>query len=640
MHMSTATSASSLAWIPRRIVALSILLSACSGGSSSDSTPTSPSTPAAPVATSITFSSGSGQTVRISSAAPLAPSAVVRDQHGAVMSGVTVTFSVTSGGGSVTGATATTDATGTATVGSWTVGKTVGSNALLAQASGGANPSATITATARLPYWTVMVYMAADNSLAYFGALNLQQMANAGVNPEVQVVVQAEFNPAAFAQSGLTPASVDRPNYDTFRYVMDGSVTRPPNNVLIGPATDIGNVNMTDPAALRSFVQWAEQTAPSEHTVLVLWNHGGDQTGLIEDQTSAPGAFMTLPQLTTALTGLPQFDVIYFEMCLMGGYEPLSAVQGLTQAVVASEDEEYVAGWNFTTFLSAMYANTTAPATTVATALANAFDAGYATNGFSETIAAYNMSGYSAVNTAVGQLGTALGASTSATPAAIATVTTRVQRYTGSTYIADLVNVADSLAARFADPAITTAAAAVRQAVTSSSFLLTSHYRNGTQVYQNNEARSHGLTIVMPATAPYALPSTGPSGLTAYQQAFASLPWTSFLSRYVPGGGDPIIRQRWSKPTDPLGNLESATRRQGMDRATAPRTRRIAHRASVRKHQPERCLLCRRRRDEHVLRRMGLLAGGRIGEVLLPRVVGERPVQPEATRERVLPTWK
>ena len=509
----------------------------CSGGGSSDSSPTSPSkpsTPAAPVVTAISVAGGGGQTARIGSAITTPPSVIVRDQFGAAMVGVVVNFSISGGGGSLSANTGTTDATGTAVAGVWTLGKSPGANTLTAQAVGGANPSAAITATSRLPYWTVMIYMAADNSLAYFGALNLQQMANAGVNPEVQVVVQAEFNPAAFAQNGLTPAIVDRPNYNTFRYVMDGSVSRPPNNVLIGPATDIGNVNMTDPATLRSFVQWAESAAPSQHTVLVLWNHGGDQTGLIQDLTSAGSSAMSLPQLTTALTGLPQFDVIYFEMCLMGGYEPLSAVRGLTQTAVASEDEEYVAGWNFTTFLQTMYANTTSPATTVASALATAFDGGYVGLGLSETVSAYNMSGLPAVDAALGQLATALNASSTATPAAVASATSRVQRY-GYAWVADLVDVADTLRVHFSDPAIVAAANSVRQAITSSSFLLANYQRTGTQLYQRNEARSRGLTIVMPSTAPYALPSTGPAGLATYQQQFSASPWTPFLTRYVAG---------------------------------------------------------------------------------------------------------
>src|SRR2546423_12186613 len=54
------------------------------------------------------------------------PSVIVRDESGNPISGVHVTFAVTGGGGSVTGANATSDASGVATVGSWTLGATAG----------------------------------------------------------------------------------------------------------------------------------------------------------------------------------------------------------------------------------------------------------------------------------------------------------------------------------------------------------------------------------------------------------------------------------------------------------------------------------------------------------------------------------
>jgi alpha-tubulin suppressor-like RCC1 family protein len=56
------------------------------------------------------------------------PSVVVRDARGFGVQGATVTFSVVSGGGSMTGASVTTDVNGAATVGSWTLGSTAGAN--------------------------------------------------------------------------------------------------------------------------------------------------------------------------------------------------------------------------------------------------------------------------------------------------------------------------------------------------------------------------------------------------------------------------------------------------------------------------------------------------------------------------------
>jgi hypothetical protein len=58
------------------------------------------------------------------------PSVVVRDRFGAPVSAASVTFTVTSGGGSVTGGTALTDASGVATVGSWTFGTGPAANTL------------------------------------------------------------------------------------------------------------------------------------------------------------------------------------------------------------------------------------------------------------------------------------------------------------------------------------------------------------------------------------------------------------------------------------------------------------------------------------------------------------------------------
>ena len=82
-----------------------------------------------PHARSIAISGGNNQTATAGSALSVAPSVEVLDGNGIGFSGVVVTFAVASGGGSVTGVTATTGSTGTAAVGSWTLGPTAGTNA-------------------------------------------------------------------------------------------------------------------------------------------------------------------------------------------------------------------------------------------------------------------------------------------------------------------------------------------------------------------------------------------------------------------------------------------------------------------------------------------------------------------------------
>lgn len=513
------------------VVASVYQLTAC-GGTADSGTTTQPPVPKVDLTkpTAIALASGDGQTARIKSPLLAPASFRVTNAAGSPLPSVAVSFAVTAGGGTLLSNSALTDANGSVTLPAWTLGPSAGTNTVSATVSG-LSP-VTLSATGRLPYWTVMVYMAADNTLAPFGALNLAQMSSAGVNPEVQVVVEAEFSPTYFAQYGLSPAMFGRANYNTFQYVMDGSV-KSPSNLLIGPTTDIGNVNMTDPAQLRAFVQWAKLTVPSQHTVLVLWNHGGDAQGLIKDETSAPNNIMSLSQLTGALTGVGAFDVIDFEMCLMAGYEPLSAVKGLTQAVVASEEEEVVNGWDFGRFLQAIYADPTAGATATATKLANAFDAAYLGTNFPETISAFDMGGFVTVDAAVSKLAAALTSATATAAANISAAAVAGQHYVGDPTLVDISDFTDSLRAHVSDANVASAALSLKQAVTSSTFLLATHFRNATGYNSHNLSRSRGLQIVMPAGSA-SLASAGQGSLGAYTQQFPTAAWTAFLQQWVP----------------------------------------------------------------------------------------------------------
>jgi hypothetical protein len=76
--------------------------------------------------------------------------------------GVTVTFTVTSGGGSIAGATAVTDAGGNATAGPWTLGQQTGTQIVVATMANG--QVATFTATAVDPAALTMSRFAGDNT--------------------------------------------------------------------------------------------------------------------------------------------------------------------------------------------------------------------------------------------------------------------------------------------------------------------------------------------------------------------------------------------------------------------------------------------------------------------------------------------
>ena len=95
----------------------------------------------------IANAASNGQSAQAGSAVAIAPSVKVTDSRGNAVAGVTVVFAVTSGGGSVSGPNTTTDASGVAAVGSWTLGSAAGANSLTASASGLAGSPVTFNAT-------------------------------------------------------------------------------------------------------------------------------------------------------------------------------------------------------------------------------------------------------------------------------------------------------------------------------------------------------------------------------------------------------------------------------------------------------------------------------------------------------------
>jgi len=178
----------------------------------------------------LTLVSGDAQTGFISQA--LAQPIVVRvtDALAAPVAGVSVTFAVTGGGGSLTGAAATTNANGEATLGSWTLGATPGPNTLSASAEGTAPLTITATGVLPPPEIVLSVVAASLNKNERAGTLNvrlLQPAPAGGLTVSVVSTTPALLTIAA-------PGSVDFAAGQTVRTIEMSGLT-------IGTATVIGS---------------------------------------------------------------------------------------------------------------------------------------------------------------------------------------------------------------------------------------------------------------------------------------------------------------------------------------------------------------------------------------------------------------
>ncbi|MEO5798924.1 MAG: Ig-like domain-containing protein [Gemmatimonadales bacterium] len=131
------------------VVVLAALVAACGG---TPTTPPPPS-PGGAVPASLAVQAGNGQQAEPGSAVSVSPAVIVRDAAGAPVAGVTVTFSVDSGGGTLSSTTAVTGANGVATAGTWTLGPSEGRQVISARA--GSLAVLSLTATARVATVTV-----------------------------------------------------------------------------------------------------------------------------------------------------------------------------------------------------------------------------------------------------------------------------------------------------------------------------------------------------------------------------------------------------------------------------------------------------------------------------------------------------
>ena len=196
--------------------------------------------PGAPASLTI-VNGGYSQWRRAGSAVLRSPSVRVDDQYGNPVGGVVVNFAVASGGGSVVGGSATTSAVGEATVGSWVLGPTPGSNALTATVA--SNPALSAQFRAIGNAGDLYVTNQSGNSVTVFAA-------GATDNASPKITIQGDATglstPAGITIDGSGNLHVVNAGTKTITtYALGATGNASPIRTIGG-----GNTGLTDPTAI------------------------------------------------------------------------------------------------------------------------------------------------------------------------------------------------------------------------------------------------------------------------------------------------------------------------------------------------------------------------------------------------------
>lgn len=233
--------------------------------------------------------------------------------------------------------------------------------------------------------WTIIYYGVADNDLEAALVADVKEMTRAGFGGEVNLYGLIDRSPVDYS--------------DPYGETIDGPLgelgdfsTAKAFRVIGGQLVedlDLGEVDMADPETLGWFVAEVMRVSPSDHTALILSDHGAGAYAFGVDEGSGEATVMTAQDITRAL--LPAtfasgrgLDIIAFDACLMANLEVTGWVSGVADLLVASEDLIPSTGFRYDD-LSALTADPTMEPRELASLLVESFGEQYATSEFATT---------------------------------------------------------------------------------------------------------------------------------------------------------------------------------------------------------------------------------------------------------------
>jgi hypothetical protein len=219
--------------------------------------------------------------------------------------------------------------------------------------------------------WTVMVYVAADNSLESYALSDVNEMEAAILPSTVNVVALIDRTPGY--------SSADGDWVDT-RF---GLISHDTNmNHIASSLTSWGERNMGSASTLTDFINASKAAAPADHYALVVWNHGGGISGASWDDTSY-GDNLSLNEISQAIlaSNVTHFDMVGFDACLQGVFDQVYALRLQSSYQVVSQNTEPGDGWDYTNWLSVFNQGYTPTPLQVATEAVNSYASFYQARG-------------------------------------------------------------------------------------------------------------------------------------------------------------------------------------------------------------------------------------------------------------------
>jgi len=243
------------------------------------------------------------------------------------------------------------------------------------------NPPAPLeigTRAAEQKTWTVMVYMAADNNLEFYGIEDMNEMERVGSSEDVNILVQFDRHPSSTISSGYSDSNGDWTDTRRFYIEKDNDSTNFHDYTEDVNMWLIGETNMALEQTFEDFLDWGLGNYSADHYLIVMWDHGegifsngrGEARagkgvctdnvdtqsetrtrGVCNDETN--GGWLNLWDMREALEKMKNkygvtIDIISFDVCWIGGaLETGYELMPFADYFTGSQEEEPNPGWNY-----------------------------------------------------------------------------------------------------------------------------------------------------------------------------------------------------------------------------------------------------------------------------------------------------
>jgi Clostripain family/Bacterial pre-peptidase C-terminal domain len=202
--------------------------------------------------------------------------------------------------------------------------------------------------------WTVLAYYGGDNNLHDSALADMNEFELGGGSTEKVRVIMLLDGSTEYGnpQTNWTDARIFEVSAD----VTGDEMKIYPPTIDSQPIANLGEIDSSYGNNLADFLVWGMTNYPAKRYIVALNDHGSGWGGIVTDDTSGPGEILDMNELQMAFrtalqaTGVPKFDLLVNDACLMSSIEYYAAMSPYFDFVISSPEVQMTPGFDMTLF--------------------------------------------------------------------------------------------------------------------------------------------------------------------------------------------------------------------------------------------------------------------------------------------------